>query len=243
MEMPSLMAMSRQMSIQQEMDAIANNIANANTTGYKADRVTFNQYLPPQNGLSGYASMVFPKLATPFRETQDGTINTTNDPLDVAIKGSGYLVIDTPQGQRYTRDGHLTLNVSGQLVNAGGRPVLDDGGRPITIPPNAGAITIDSDGSISAGEQTLGKIRVVTFDNEQALKRAGAGLYVADGMTPKTAQKFQLVQGALEGSNISPVLEMTRMMENARAYEQAQKVVTTEDDRMRKGIELLGKVA
>jgi flagellar basal-body rod protein FlgF len=237
------MAMSRQMTIQQEMDAIANNIANANTVGYKADRVTFNQYLPPQSGLSGYASTVFPKLASPFRQTEEGTISTTSDPLDVAIKGQGYLVVDTPQGQRYTRDGHLTLNASGQLVNAAGRPILDDGGRPIVIPPNAGAITIDTDGSISAGEQALGKIRVVSFDNEQALKRAGAGLYVADGITPKTAQKFQLIQGSLEGSNISPVLEMTRMMENARAYEEAQKVVSTEDDRMRKGIELLGKVA
>lgn len=243
MEMPSIMAMSRQMSIQKEMDAIANNIANANTTAYKGDRVMFNQYLPPQNGLNGFASMVFPKLAAPFRQTEEGTISTTNNPLDVAIKGQGYLVVDTPQGQRYTRDGHMSLNVSRQLVNASGRPVLDDGGRPIVIPPNAGSITIDTDGSISAGGQTLGKIRVVTFDNEQALKRAGGGLYTADGIAPKTAQKFQLVQGSLEGSNIQPVLEMTRMMENARAYDEAQKIVTTEDDRMRKGIELLGKVA
>jgi flagellar basal-body rod protein FlgF len=243
MEMPSLMAMSRQMSIQQEMDAIANNIANANTVGYKADRVTFNQYLPQQNGLSGYSSMIFPKLASPFRDTEEGIISTTSDPLDVAIKGSGYLVIDTPKGQRYTRDGHLTLNASGQMINAAGSPVLDDGGRPITIPPNAGSITIDTDGSVSAGGQTLGKIRVVTFDDEQSLKRAGAGLYDAHGMAPKTAQKFQIIQGSLESSNISPVMEMTRMMENARAYEEAQKVVSTEDDRMRKGIELLGKVA
>ena len=231
------------MSIQKEMDSIANNIANSNTTAYKADRVTFNSYLAQPPGSGRMAAMIFPKLASPYRETKEGTISNTSNPLDIAIRGEGYMVVDTPQGQRYTRDGHLSLNTSGQLVNAAGRPILDDGGRPIVIPQGAGPLTISTDGGVAAGEQRLGKIRVVAFDDQQSLKRVGGGLYAAENTTPKPASKFEVVQASLEGSNIEPIIEMTRMMENARAYEQAQKILTNEDDRMRKGIELLGKVA
>jgi flagellar basal-body rod protein FlgF len=243
MEQPSIMAMARQMSIQKEMDSIANNIANSNTTAYKADRVTFNSYLAQPPGSSKMAAMIFPKLAAAYRETKEGTISNTGNPLDVAIRGEGYMVVDTPQGQRYTRDGHLSLDTSGRLVNPAGRPILGEGGQPIVIPQGSGELTISTDGGVSVGEQRIGKIRVVAFDNQQALKRAGSGLYVADNVVPKPADKFEVVQASLEGSNIEPIMEMTRMMENARAYEQAQKILTNEDDRMRKGIETLGKVA
>lgn len=241
--MPSIMAMARQMSIQSEMDAIANNIANTNTTAYKADRVTFNRYLAQPRGTGAMNAMIFPKLASPFRETQEGTITTTGNSLDVAIRGEAYFVVDTPQGQRFTRNGHLSIDTAGRLVASGGQPILDDNSRPIIVPQGSGAITISSDGAISAGDQRLGKIQLVSFDNPQALKRAGAGLYAADNVTPKTAQNADLAQYALEGANIEPVFEMTRMMETARAYEGAQKIVDTEDNRMRRGIETLGKVA
>jgi flagellar basal-body rod protein FlgF len=243
METPSIMALARQMSIQKEMDAIANNVANANTTAYKADRVTFNSYVAQPRGTSAMNAMIFPKMASPYREMTDGTISATGNPLDVAIRGEGYMVVDTPQGQRFTRDGHLSIDVSGRLVSAGGQPILDDGSRPITIPQGAGSITISDDGSISAGEQRIGKIRLVSFDDPQALKRVGAGLYTAENAPPRTAPDAELIQYGLEGANIEPVLEMTRMMEVSRAYQGAQKIVETEDDRMRRGIEMLGKVA
>lgn len=243
MEMPSIMAAARQMSIQQEMDAIANNVANANTTAYKADRVTFNAYLSRPLGTSAMNAMIFPQMAAPYRETKEGTIGATGNPLDVAIRGSGYMAVSTPQGERYTRNGHLGIDVSGQLVSAGGQPILDDNSRPITIPQGAGAITISTDGSISAGEQRLGKIRLVSFADPQVLKRIGGGLYTAGSATPQPAQNVQVAQYSLEGANIEPVMEMTRMMEVARAYQGAQKIIDSEDDRMRKGIETLGKVA
>jgi flagellar basal-body rod protein FlgF len=243
METPSIMALARQISVQHEMDAIANNIANANTTAYKADRVTFNAYLAQPPGVSSMSSMVFPKLASPYRETQEGTIATTGNPLDVAIRGEAYFVVDTPQGQRFTRNGHLGIDTTGRLVAPGGEPILDDNSRPIVVPQGSGPIPINTDGSVSTGTQRLGKIRLVTFDDPQVLQRTGAGLYTAGTAVPKPAQNVEIAQGSLEGSNIEPILEMTRMMENARAYEQAQKIVTTEDDRMRRGIEMLGKVA
>lgn len=231
------------MSIQKEMDAIANNVANANTTAYKADRVTFNSFLSQPRGAGAMNAMIFPKMASPYRETKEGTIGTTGNPLDVAIRGEGYFVVDTPQGQRFTRDGHFSIDTAGRLVSAGGLPILDDGSRPITVPLGSGAITIGEDGAISAGEQRIGKIRVVTFDDPQVLKRVGAGLYTADNAVPKPAQTAQVTQYSLEGANIEPVLEMTRMMEVARSYQGAQKILDSEDDRMRRGIETLGKVA
>jgi flagellar basal-body rod protein FlgF len=243
METPSIMALARQMSIQSEMDAIANNIANTNTTAYKADRVAFNSYLAQPRGTSAMNAMIFPKMASPFRETKEGTITQTGNPLDVAIRGEAYFVVDTPQGQRFTRNGHLGIDAAGRLVAPRGQPILDDSSRPIIIPQGSGAITISSDGSIAAGEQRLGKIRLVSFDDPQALKRVGASLYAADNVAPKTAQNVEVDQYALEGANIEPVLEMTRMMESARAYQGAQKILDTEDDRMRRGIETLGKVA
>jgi flagellar basal-body rod protein FlgF len=224
------------------MEAIANNVANLNTSGYKADRVTFNAYLQRPAGAAVSASLVFPKLGTPHREMQEGTFSTTANPLDVAIRGDGYFVVDTPQGQRYTRNGHFGLDSQNRIVSAGGQPILDDRNRPLIVPQDAGAITIASDGSVSAGEQRVGKIQLVAFDNVQKLIRTGGGLYMSD--TPaKPASGTEMVQGVLESANVEPVLEMTRMIETSRAYEQAQKVVTTEDERMRKGIEVLGKVA
>ena len=137
------------MSIQKEMDSIANNIANSNTTAYKADRVTFNSFMAQPPGSSKMAAMIFPKLAAAYRETKEGTISNTGNPLDVAIRGEGYMVVDTPQGQRYTRDGHLSLDTSGRLVNPAGRPIL---GLPM------------------AYDQ---------FDNAALIERLGAGTYVA----------------------------------------------------------------
>jgi flagellar basal-body rod protein FlgF len=243
MELPSIMAMARQMTSQQEMDAIANNVANANTNAYKAERITFNSYLvrPPGSGSAG--SMIFPKLASLHREPQEGSIVTTGNSLDLAIRGEGYFVVDTPAGQRFTRDGHFSLDVKGQLVNAGGLPLLNGNNRPIVVPQDAGPITFGTDGTVSAGQQQLGKLRVVAFDDVQSLRNTGAGLFAADNVLPKPAPTADIVQGSLEMSNIEPVFEMTRMMETARAYEQAQKVLDTEDDRMKRGIETLGKVA
>jgi flagellar basal-body rod protein FlgF len=242
MELPSLMALSRQMVLQQNMEAIANNVANLNTNGYKADRVTFNPYVQRPTGAAVSASMTFPKLGAPHREMQEGTINTTANPLDVALRGDGYFVVDTAQGRRYTRDGHFGLDTQNRIVSAGGQPILDERNRPLVVPQDSGQVTINSDGSVSAGEQRIGKIQLVAFDNEQKLVRTGAGLYATSGQA-KPASGVQVVQGALEAANVEPVFEMTRMIETARAYEQAQKVVETENDRMRRGIETLGKVA
>jgi flagellar basal-body rod protein FlgF len=160
----------------------------------------------------------------------------------VAIRGDGYFVVDTAQGRRFTRNGHFALDTQNRIVSANGQPVLDDRNRPLVVPQDTAQITINGDGSVSAGEQRIGKIQLVAFDDVQKLTRTGAGLYTAN--TPaKPASDVQIVQGALETANVEPVLEMTRMIETARAYEQAQKVADTENDRMRRGIETLGKVA
>ena len=166
----------------------------------------------------------------------------TSNPLDVALRGKGYLVIETPEGTRFTRDGHLSLNSKGQIVTQQGHPVLGLNSRPMTVPQDAKSINIAMDGTISAGDTQIGQFKLVAFENEQHLVRTGDGLYRTDARQDR-ATDVEVLQGNLEGSNIQPVLEITRMIEASRIYQSAQKIINSEDERIRKAIERLSKVA
>ena len=114
------------------------------------------------------------------RNTAPGPITATNNPLDIALHGNGYFVVETRDGQRYTRSGHLQLDQDGQIVDAGGLPVLDEQDRPMTVPQNAGPVTIAADGTVSTEQGQIGKIKLVQFEREQFMKDLGAGLYATD---------------------------------------------------------------
>jgi flagellar basal-body rod protein FlgF len=239
MESALLLSLSRQMAIKDQMESIANNVANMSTPSYKGERALFHEYL---DGTRGPKQITYPQLKGLFRETTEGPMAATGNSLDIALRGKGYLVVDTPEGTRFTRDGHLSINNKSQIVTQQGNPVLGVNNRPMTVPPDTKDITIAEDGSISAGENKVGQFKLVAFENEQNLERTGDGLYKTDAQQ-RRATDAQVVQGNLEGSNIQPVLEITRMIDAARMYESAQKVINSEDDRMRKAIERLSKVA
>lgn len=240
MESPLLLALSRQLAVRDQMETIANNVANMSTPAYKGERTLFHEYLSGPTGKN--SEITFPQLKGIFRETHEGAITTTNNSLDVALRGKGFLVVETPAGQKFTRDGHLSLNAKNQIVTQQGYPVLGVNNRPMTVPQDAKSITIAMDGSISAGETKVGSLKLVSFENEQHLVRTGDGLYRTDAAQQK-ATDVDVLQGNLEGSNIQPVLEITRMIEASRVYQSAQKVVNSEDERIRKAIERLAKVA
>ncbi|MEX1251100.1 MAG: flagellar hook-basal body complex protein [Hyphomonas sp.] len=220
-------SLGRQQGLMQEMQVVSNNIANSNTTGYKMDRAIFAEFLvsPGQSqdsvsmgGLGGHA----------FRMAQ-GELKITGGQFDLAVQGEGFFVLQTAQGPRLTRAGHFQLSSESTLIDAFGNSVLGAGGNPITIPPEASQVAIGTDGSISANGQLVDRVGVVTPQG-QLLRDTNTFFSAPEGYAP--FEEAILVQGALEGSNVSPILEVARMIEVQRAYEAGQAMMEREDGRI-----------
>lgn len=230
MENATYAALTRQSGLWSEMRAVANNIANASTTGYRAEGVIFSEYVrtlgPAQPSLSMAAARV--------RETSDlqGGLTQTAGTFDLAIEGEGYFLIGTQEGERLTRAGNFTTNENGDLVTLDGDPVLDAGGTPVFIPQGVGSVSIAADGTISAGGQPVGQIGLVRPVDPLGLTREGGVRFRADGGV-EPVEGGRMLQGWLENSNVDPVLEIARMIEVSRAYELGQTFLDREDERIR----------
>jgi flagellar basal-body rod protein FlgF len=244
MENAQLIGLSRQVALQRQMDVVANNIANLNTTGFKAEQLLFEEYKMPVA-----RDRDFPMLDQRLSYTLDwstvhdmstGAIMTTGNPLDVALEGEGFLVVETPQGERYTRSGSLAIAADGTLVDLMGNPVLSDAG-PITFSAADSDITIGADGSIASSEGLKGRLRVVEFSDAQAATREGNNLWA--GENPQPATDTRVLQGALEKSNVSGIAEMTEMIRVQRAYESLASMQEKQDDMRRSAIQRLGTLA
>jgi flagellar basal-body rod protein FlgF len=220
---------------QVRLDLIAGNIANASTTGFKADRLAFrsaNSAIKPE--AAGNETAVennkrrAPEtgvLTLPMTDFSGGPIRDTGRSLDVALDGPGFLVVQTAAGERYTRSGSLTLDANGQLVTQNGDLVVGEGG-PITVGP--GEVTIGDDGTISSNGQQAGKLKVVQFNDPiAALQKEGHSLFVATGAEKANeSSATRLVQGALETSNVNSLTEMVAMMQNTREFDSLQRSVS-----------------
>jgi flagellar basal-body rod protein FlgF len=169
------------------------------------------------------------------RDLKPGPISTTGNLLDLAIDGEGYLTFQTPEGDRYGRAGHLAIDSTGQIVDSKGNPLLDEAGAPLIVPPGETNLTIAGDGTIASSAGPLGRLQLVTFGNEQALRREGDGLYSSEAVPRPAAGR--VVQGALEGSNVAPVLEMTEMLSTVRAFEGVQRLIEAQQELDRRAIE------
>jgi flagellar basal-body rod protein FlgF len=226
-------ALSRQMALRRHMDLIANNIANMTATGFKAEALL---YEPVVSNAGPGQRLAFVQDVGVARDVRAGPMTSTGNPLDLAIEGPGYFAIDTGQGTRYGRSGQFHLSEFGELATAAGDPVLDDGGAPLTLPLDAGPITIAADGTVSTAQGVAGRIGLVEFADEQRLRKVGGGLYRAD-QPPDPAERSRVVQGMLEGSNVQPILEMTEMMAVVRAYQGMQRLLDTHHELQRRSIE------
>lgn len=220
-------SLTRQHGLMQEMQVVANNLANSSTTGYKSDRAIFAEFLVP--GGTSQESVSMGGLAGHAFQFDQGELNFTGGQFDLAVQGEGFFVLQTPQGPRLTRAGHFQLSSAGTLVDAMGNSVLGAGGNPITIPVDAAGISIGSDGSISAGGQLVDRVGVAVADG-QLLRDSNTMFSAPDGYAQ--FEEATIVQGALEQSNVSPVLEVARMIEVQRAYEAGQSMLEREDDRI-----------
>jgi flagellar basal-body rod protein FlgF len=214
---------------QHTLDTQSNNIANASTTGFKAERLLYSSAEAGKKGALGGSnkqSLVGGVTANGGIDFSTGSIQQTGRALDVAIDGDSFLQVQTPQGVRFTRAGNLTLNKDGQLVTAGGDLVVGERG-PVTI-PDKGEISIGEDGTISAGKTTIDKLKMVHFNNPAAaLQKAGGTLFMMTGTeTPQANVNSRVMQGALEGSNVNSISEMVAMINNNREFESLQKSVS-----------------
>ena len=236
MENSLTIALSRQSVLSRQMDVIATNLANLETAGFKAENMIFTELLE-QTAEGEVLSLVHD--VSFVRDLSEGPMVGTQSPLDLAIHGQGYFVVDTPDGERYTRHGVFQLDDGGQIVTTEGHPVLNNGGAPIVVPLDTSSITITRDGTISADAQEIGRIKLVSFENPQALSKIGSGLYEAIGQTPTTDPDSEVLQGMVENSNVKGVVEMTRMIDTVRSYQAAAKLADTEHQRILDAIEAL----
>ena len=220
MDLITNIAASRAVAQQRVLDVIANNLANANTPGYRAERVQFSDWLSRQTGhrmrRPAAATIAYAQDRATWREQQAGALTRTANPLDLAIAGDGYFTVRTPRGTRLTRDGRFGLMPNGTLADSAGDPVLNTAGQPIQLAPSDTHITIAGDGTMSSENGQIGKIAVVRPTDPMRLTAEGNTLMRADTPTAPVAAP-KIVQGAIEDSNVQPVLEMTRMMDGAAA--------------------------
>ena len=236
MDNASYAALTRQAGLLGEMQIIANNIANASTTGFRSEGVTFSEYVKALAADTNSLSMATASV----RETilAQGTLSLTGGTFDLAVEGEGFFLVEAPMGQRLTRAGAFRPNENGDLVTADGYPVLDAGGAPVFIPRGAGPIGISPDGTISAGGQPIGQIGLVQPVDPSQLVREGGVLFDAKaGFEPALGSR--MMQGFLEDSNVNPIIEVSRMIEVQRAYELGQKFLEREDARIRGVIEAI----
>jgi flagellar basal-body rod protein FlgF len=252
MENTLLVGLSRQMVLERQMDVVANNVANVNTSGYKADKSLFQEYLKSgaheDNFVGRDRAVSYVQDSGTFKDFSQGPTEQTKNPLDVAIDGGGFLVVQTPAGERYTRDGGMQINNQGQLVTAAGNPVLGTSG-PIVFQPTDHDVSIAADGNVTVLEginridSVRGKLRLVSFAQAQTLLKEGSNLYsagIGSAAQPDTASRVH--QGFIEKSNVNSVSEMSRMIEVTRTYTQISNLLQQQSDLHKSAIEKLADV-
>jgi flagellar basal-body rod protein FlgF len=239
-----LVGLSQQLASYRSMDVIANNLANLSTPGFKRESAKFEEYVTSVRAAEdqkGPQQISFVKDAGTMRDISQGNIQSTGAPLDLAIDGKGFFVVATAQGNRYTRDGHFTLDADGHIVTSDGYALQGEGGA-ITVSPTDGDIRIAKDGTVSSvlngAVNQLGKLQLADFANESSLNKEGDNLYsTSQAIIPATGT---LQEGMLESSNVQPVVEISKMIEVMRAYEATATLTKSQEDLSREAITKLG---
>lgn len=253
MENTNLIALSRQVALERQLDVVANNVANSSTSGYKSDATLFEEYLKSgahEDNFVGVDRRVsYVQDRGIVRDFSQGPAERTGNPLDVSINGNGFFTIQTPAGERYTRDGGFQMNAQGQLVNNSGYLVLGVNG-PITFQQTDHNIKISEDGTVTVLEGTTtqqdsirGKLRITSFSDLQQLKKQGSNLFSAPpGLAPQADTKSTVNQGFIEKSNVNAIAEMSRMLEITRTYQSISNLMQQQTDLRKNAIQSLADV-
>lgn len=239
MELPTYVALSRLAAQQRALDVTAANLANASTPGFKASRVQFSDWLSNQVGTNappGDRTVAYTQDRATYREHQSGPLTHTSNPLDLAIAGDGYFTVATDRGPRLTRAGHFTPLADGAIGDIDGNKLLDAAGQPMQLSPNDSSIAITADGTISTESGTIGRIGIVQPSDLNKMTAEGSRDLRADAPTAPVAQP-KIVQGAVEDSNVQPIIETTRMMDDLRSFQFTSQFIQSEADRMQSAID------
>lgn len=221
---------SRMNALVDNLEVIAANLANANTPGFKRTVGKFKSVLQratwaPVSGPRPITiSPDWPELSRPRTDFSQGPIRRTGRSLDLAIRGDAFFVVETPAGRRYTRKGRLYLNAAGELTDGAGNHFASESGR-LQIPEGAGYLTVDPTGQVGAGEQIIGRLMLVDIPEPEALVAEGSSNFRNDGAPSVSAVGSQVMQGAIEQSNVSAVQEMVALIGVMRAYEASARIV------------------
>ena len=243
MENAAYVALSRQMTLRRELDIVANNIANANTTGFKVEQLLVSEEVGQRarnHDVDGGVSFVLDQGVG--RDFGQGSLSQTGRVLDFAIEGEGaFFVLQDNGGEAYTRDGAFTLDAEGRLTTEAGLAVMGEGGE-IILDSAQGEPSVAEDGTISQAGLAVGRLSVVRFDELSVLSKGGDGLYRnVSNAAPAEAPDVQIRQGMLEGSNVNPLLEITNLIEISKAYERASKMIENTHDLSKRAVERLGR--
>lgn len=233
MENTGYTTLTRQSGLMREMQVIANNIANSATTGYRQEGLIFAEHVVRMDKGPSLS------MATAgVRDTSmlQGALTQTAGTLDFAIEGDGFFLIETPAGERLTRAGSFSVSAEGDMVTNDGFLVLDAGGAPVFIPPDATELNVSIDGTISFDGRPLAQIGLVQPLDRIGLIREDGVMFRADaGYEP--APDGRILQGFLEGANVDPISQIARMVEVQRAYEMGQSFLDTENQRIRSALQ------
>ena len=238
MDMNAPIGLSGQLALAHRLETIASNVANAGTAGYKAEAVTFATVVSRTQPFQ--TSFVFD--GGPHVDLSGGGFKQTGNPLDVAVRGSGFLAISTPQGMAYTRDGRMQMLPNGDLVTLEGHPVLDAGGGPLTADPGGGDVEIANDGTLRQNGRTLGALGLFGLDLSKGYSRYENSAFIptAPATVVDDFAGNGVVQGFTEDSNVNPVMEMTRLIAVQRAFEAMSASLEQRDSALRETIQSLG---
>lgn len=229
--------LTRQSGLMREMQVVANNLANMSTSGFKREGVIFSEYV---KALDEAPSLSMARASARNVDLSQGELEQTGGQFDFAVLGDGFFLIETPEGERLSRAGHFTPSPEGILLNPDGYPLLDAGGAPVAIPPDAKRIAMARDGTLSAEGQPFGRIGLWAPADPLSLRHVAGTLFSADAPEPME-EGGTIMQGYLEASNTNPIPEVARMIEVQRAYELGQSLLEREDKRIRDVIETLGR--
>lgn len=242
MDSPGYIVLSRLVAQNRTMAVTANNVANADTPGFRAQRPLFGTVLERQMDVAapqGGRDLAFAQDRATWRETAAGPLSRTGNPLDLALPNpDAYFVVETPRGERFTRAGRFTLDAEGEVVDPEGNPVLGTDGRALRVARGDSRIEVLGDGTVRTENGPVGTLRVVRFATPQGLQAEGDRLYVAPPtVQPEDIPRPGVVQGAVEGSNVRPVIELTRMTDDMRHFQFVAQMVEREGERLGSAVE------
>ena len=231
-------ALSAQLATEKRLDTIANNLANTRTVGFRSEEVKFESFL----SRSAPETVAFASGGDRYLSTRAGEMTQTGNSLDMAVNGEAFFAIQTPKGTVYTRDGRMQMRDTGELMTVNNEPVLDVGGAPLLVDPAGGPISIARDGMITQNGVQVGAVGLFKMPVGANLQRAGTSGVVPDQAAQPIVdfEDTAVMQGYVEGSNVNPILEMTRLIEVQRAFEQAANMIQTSENSLNTAVTQLG---